>query len=84
MFAKLVERCSANSLQFTAGKHWLENRRSINCALGGTRANKRVNLVDEQNDVSASFDFFENFFEAFFKVSAIATAGDQCAKVECV
>ena len=84
VLAKLVECCCADGLQFAARKHWLEDRRCINCAFCCTCANKRVNLVDEQDDVSASFDFFEHFLQTLFEVSAIAAACNKCTEVECV
>ena len=43
-----------------------------------------MDLVDEQDDVAASFDFFEHFLQTLFEVSAIATACNKCTEVECV
>ena len=43
-----------------------------------------MNFVDEQNDVTAGFDFLQHFLQALFKVSAITATGNKCSKVECV
>ena len=59
VFAIFIERCCANGLQFSTSEHRLENRRRIDSAFCGTRTDKRVNLIDEQNDVAASVDLFQ-------------------------
>ncbi len=41
-----------------------------------------MDLVDEQNDVTASFDLFEHLLEAFLEITAVARAGDERAEVE--
>ena len=43
-----------------------------------------MNFVDEQNDVTASFDFFQHFLQALFEVSAVTATCNKCSKVECV
>ena len=41
-----------------------------------------MNFVDEQNNVTTSFNFFQNFLQSLFKVTAISTTGDKCTQVE--
>jgi len=84
VLTKLVECCCTDCLQFATREHWLKNRRCVDCAFCCTCTDKRVDLVDEQNDVATSFDFFEHFLQTLFKVSAIATACNKCTEVECV
>jgi hypothetical protein len=84
VLAKLIECCCTDCLQFTARKHWLKNRCCIDRAFCCTRANKRVNLVNEQDDVATSFDFFEHFLQTLFEVSAITTTCNKCTEVKCV
>ena len=43
-----------------------------------------MNFVDEQNDVTASFDFFQHLLQALFEVTAITAACNKCTKIECV
>ena len=41
-----------------------------------------MNFVDEQNDVATSFDFFQNFFETLFKVTAVTATSNKRTEVE--
>ena len=43
-----------------------------------------MNFVDEQNNVTASFDFLQHFLQALFEVTAVTATCNKCAKVECV
>ena len=82
VLAVLVERRGADRLQLTASEHRLEDRRSVDRALGGTRADERVELVDEQDDVAARADLLQHLLEALLEVAAVAGPGDERAEVE--
>ena len=57
-------------------------RRRVDRALGGTRTDQGVDLVDEQDDVAAGADLLEHLLQALLEVTAVAGAGDQRAEVE--
>ena len=82
VLAVFVERRRADGLQLAARQHRLEDAGGVDRALGGTRADERVQLVDEQNDVAARLDLLEDLLETLLEVTAVAGAGDQCAEVE--
>ena len=82
VLAVLVERGGADGLQLAAGEHRLEDRRGVDRALGGTRTDERVQLVDEQDDVAAGADLLQHLLQALLEVAAVAGAGDQRAEVE--
>ena len=78
VLAILVERRRADRLQLAAGQHRLEDRRGIDRTLGGAGADQGVDLVDEQDDVTAGLDLLEDLLEAFLEVTAVARPRDQC------
>ena len=82
VLAVLVERGGADGLEFATGEHRLEDRRSVDGALGGTGTHEGVDLVDEQDDVAAGLDLLEHLLQALLEVTAVAAAGDECAEVE--
>ena len=82
VLAVLVERGGADRLQLTAGQHRLQDRRGVDGAFGRTRTDERVDLVDEQDDVSARTDLFEDLLEALLEVAPVARAGDERAEIE--
>ena len=82
VLAVLVERRRADGLQLAAGEHRLEDGRRVDRAFGGTGADERVQLVDEQDDVAARADLLQHLLEALFEVAAVAGAGDERAEVE--
>ena len=84
VLAVLVERGGADGLQLAAGQHRLEDAGGVDRALGGTRADERVQLVDEQDDVAAGLDLLEDLLQPLLEVTAVAGAGDQRAEVEAV
>ena len=70
-------------MQLAAREHRLEQVARVHRAFGLARADDRVQLVDEQNDLAfGGRDVFEHGFEALFELAAILRAGDQRAHVE--
>ena len=82
VLAVLVQRGRADGLQLAAGQHRLEDAGRVDRALGGTRTDERVQLVDEQDDVAAGADLLEDLLQPLLEVTAVAAAGDQRAEVE--
>jgi hypothetical protein len=82
VLAVLVERGGADGLQLAAGQHRLEDAGGVDRALGGTRTDEGVDLVDEQDDVAAGADLLETFFRRSSKSPRYRGAGDQGAEVE--
>ena len=54
----------------------------VDGTLGGTGADERVDLVDEQQDVAARLDLLEHLLQALLEVAAVAGAGDEGTEVE--
>ena len=82
VLAVLIQRGRANGLQLAARQLRLEQRRRVDRALGGTGADERVDLVDEQDDVAALVDLLEHFLQALLEVTAVARTRHQRAEVE--
>ena len=82
MLAVLIKSGGTNGLQFTAGQHWLQNRSRVNGSLGSTRTNQGVDLIDEQDDVSAGADFLKHLLHALFEVTAVAGASHHRTEVQ--
>jgi hypothetical protein len=82
VLAVLVERRCANRLQLAASEERLQDGCGVDRALGGTRTNERVDLVDEDDDVATGADLVGDLLEALLEVTAVAAAGDELTEVE--
>ncbi|CAB4588315.1 unannotated protein [freshwater metagenome] len=82
VLAVFVQGRRTDGLKFPASKHWFEDAGRVDRAFRCTRANERVNFVDEDDDVAAIADFLGDLLEAFFEVTAVAASGDKAAEVE--
>ncbi len=82
VLAVLVEGGGADGLQLAAGQLRLQDAGGVDRALGGTRSDQRVQLVDEQDDVAAGVDLLEHLLQALLEVTAVAAAGHQRAEVQ--
>ena len=82
VLAVLVDRGGADGLQLAARQHRLEDRGGVDGALGGARADQRVDLVDEQDDVAPRADLLEDLLQPLLEVAAVAAARHQGAEVE--
>ena len=83
VLAIFVERGGADGAQFAAGQRRLEHVGGVHGAFGGARADQRVQLVDEENDLSGGFgDFLQHGLQAIFKFAAVLGAGDQGRQVQ--
>ena len=83
VFAVLVERRGANCMELATGEHRLQHVRGVDGALGRARADHRVQLVDEQDDLSArGGDLLQNRLEALLELPAVFGPRHQRAQVE--
>ena len=82
VLAVLVDGRGADGLELAAREHRLQDRRGVDRALGGARADQGVDLVDEQDDVAARADLLQDLLQSLLEVAAVAAAGDERAEVE--
>ena len=71
IFTVFLSGGGANGLQFPPRQHGLEDRGRVNRTFCGARPHQGVDLVDEQNNVAAGADFFQNFLQALLEVAAV-------------
>jgi hypothetical protein len=76
VFTILVERGRADALEFSAGKRGLEDVGCIHRALGRARADDRVHLVDEDDDVFCPLHFIHDRLDALLELTAVFGPGD--------
>ena len=82
VLAVLVERGRADGLQLAARERRLDDGGGVDGAFGGTRADERVHLVDEQDDVAALADLLHDLLQALLELAAVLAAGDERREVE--
>src|SRR6266496_502155 len=82
VLAVLIQRGRADRLQLAPGQHRLQDRRSVDRALGGPGAHQRVQLVDEQDDVPACPDLLQDLLQPLLKITPVPRASDQRAQVQ--
>ena len=83
MLAEFLVGGGAHATQFAALKRRFQKVGGVHrTARGGASTDDRVNLVDEQHCVVVIFHFGHDGLQAFFEITAIARAGQQCAHVE--
>ena len=83
VLAVLVERRRADGAQLAAREHRLQQVRGVDRALGGARADDRVQLVDEEDHRAGGVgDLLEDRLEAVLELAAVLRAGEQRADVE--
>src|SRR5256885_3035930 len=82
VLAVLVERRGADRLQLAARESRLEDRGRVDRALGRARADEVVELVDEQDDVTALLDLLHDLLQPLLELAAVLRAGDKGGEVE--
>ena len=83
VLAVLVERRRADTVQLTPGQRGLEHVGGVHGAVGLSRADQRVQLIDEQDDAAAcGFDVLEHGLEPFFELTPVLRSGDQRAQIQ--
>ena len=83
VLAVLVERRRADRAQLAAREHRLEEVGGVDRALGRTRADDRVQLVDEEDDLAGRvLDLREDCLEPLLELAAVLRPGEERADVE--
>ena len=82
VFAIFIECGRANALDFAARKRWLQNIAGVDRALGATCAYKRVQLVNEQNNVLGAAHFIHNGLDALLKLTAVLCSRNHHGQVK--
>ncbi len=83
VLAVLVERRRADEPQLTARQHRLDHVARVDRTFGTTRADERVDLVDERDDLAFGVgDLLEHGLEPLLELAAVLRAGDHRADVE--
>ncbi len=83
VLAVFIQRGRADAVQFAARQRRLQQVGGIHRALGLARADQRVHLVDEQDDLARSRrDLVEHGLQPLLELAAILRARDQRAHVE--
>ena len=80
----LVERRRADCAQLAACEHRLQHVGGVHGSFGGTRADDRVQLVDEDDQLAlGGGDLLQHGLEPLLELPAVLRAGEQRADVEC-
>ena len=83
VFAVFVERRRADAMQLAARERGLEHVAGIHRTFGLSRADDRMQFVDEEDDVALLFrEILEHRFQTLLEFAAEFRTGDQCAHVE--
>ena len=83
VLAVLVERGRADRAQLAAREHRLEHVARVDRALGRARADDRVQLVDEHDDLPLGVgDLLQHRLQPVLELAAVLRAGDHRADVE--
>ena len=82
VFSILVERRGADAAEFAPGQGRLQEVGRVAAALGLSRADDRVQLVDEKNDVARVGHLAEHGLEPLLELAAELRPGHQGAHVE--
>ena len=83
VLAVLVERRRADRAQLAAREHRLEEVRGVDGALRSARADDRVQLVDEEDDLAGRvLDLGEDGLEPLLELAAVLRPGEERADVE--
>ena len=83
VLAELVERGGADHAQLTAREHRLDHVAGVDRAFGTARADDRVQLVDERDDLAVAVDdLLEHRLQPVFELAAVLRARDHRADVE--
>ena len=82
VLAVLVEGGGADALELAAGQRRLEDVGRVDRALGRTRPDERMELVDEQDRVVRVAQLLDDLLEPLLELAAVLRAGDERADVE--
>ena len=81
--AVFSERCCADAFELAGAERRFEQIRSVQCAARSrTRANQRVNFVNEQNAVGLVFKRLQNALQTLLKITPVFGTGQQGAHIK--
>ncbi len=84
VLAVLVQGRRADRAQLAASEHRLQEVRCVDRALGGAGTDDRVQLVDEEDDLTGRvLDLREDGLEPLLELAAVLRAREERADVEC-
>src|SRR5207249_10920200 len=72
----------ADALQLPARERRFQDVRRVDRALSGTRADERVQLIDEEDDVVSVTKLLDDLLEALLELAAVLRPGDERPNVE--
>ena len=73
----LIERRRADDLNLAARERGLQDVRGVERALGSTRADERMHLIDEEDDVTRTTNLVDDALEALLELAAVFRARDE-------
>ena len=82
VLAELLGRGGADDLEGAASQHGLEHGARVDGTLCGARADQRVHLIDEQDDVIGLRCLGDNVLESLLELAAVLGSGHQAGKVQ--
>ena len=82
MLAVLIEGGSADHLDLTTGQCRLQDICRIHGTFGISRANQIMDLINDQNDIAALFDFTDQALHTAFKLATELCTGHQCGQIQ--
>ena len=82
VLAVFVYGGGADDLDLAARQRRLEDGGGIDGPLGRARADKRVHLVDEQDDVAGFLDLLDALLQAVLELATVLAAGHKGGHVE--
>src|SRR5207249_3390598 len=83
VLAVLVERRRTDAAELAAGEHRLQHVRGVDGAFRGARADDRVQLVDEEDQLALGvLDLVQHRLQPLFELAAVLGAGEEGTDVE--
>ena len=83
IFAVFVQRGGADAVQFAARQGGLQQVGGVHRPVAGARADQRVHLVDEEDDLALGGDgLVQHRLQPLLELAAVFGAGDQAAHVQ--
>src|SRR5450759_5788211 len=82
VLAVFVQCGGAYALQLAPGERRLEDVRGVDRSFGGTGADQRMKLIDEEHRVVGASQLFDDLLEALLELAAVFGAGNERTDVE--
>ena len=83
VLAVLIQRGSADAVQFAAGQHRLQQIASVHGAVRLARTHDGVQLIDEEDNLAFGlFDLVQHALQALLELAAVLSARDQRTHVQ--